>query len=87
MQQPQGFVVQEKENHMCLLKKSLYGLKQSPRQWYKRFDTVVLKHGYSMSDCDGCVYLVSSKMVRLFIYSYMLMICLSLLRVYQGSTS
>ncbi|KAG8491535.1 hypothetical protein CXB51_014880 [Gossypium anomalum] len=32
MQQPEGFTVSEKEDYVCLLKKSLCGLKQSPRQ-------------------------------------------------------
>ena len=27
MQQPEGFITSEKEDHVCLLKKSLYGLK------------------------------------------------------------
>jgi CRISPR/Cas system-associated protein endoribonuclease Cas2 len=38
------------------LKKSLYSLKLPPRQWCKRFNTFMLKHGYFMSDYDNFVY-------------------------------
>ena len=31
MHQPEGFIVQGKENLVCRLTKSLYGLKQAPR--------------------------------------------------------
>lgn len=35
MNQPEGFVKPGEENKVCLLKKSLYGVKHSPRQWNK----------------------------------------------------
>ena len=57
MDQPEGFVVPEKENFVYRLKKSLYGLKQSPRQWYKIFDSFMLSHGFMWSNYDSCVYL------------------------------
>ena len=41
---------------MCLLKKSLYGLKQSQRQWYLKFDEFMISHGYCRSKFDNCVY-------------------------------
>jgi hypothetical protein len=56
MSQPEGFVVEGKENHVCLLKKSLYGLKQSLRQWYHRFDSYVSSHGFERSPYDACAF-------------------------------
>jgi hypothetical protein len=39
MKQPEGFVVKGKQELVCKLKISLYGLNQSPRMWYHMFDT------------------------------------------------
>jgi hypothetical protein len=56
MEQPEGFVVSDKEHLVCQLKKSLYGLKQAPRQWYKIFDSFMIGQGYSRSQFDDCIY-------------------------------
>ncbi|KAH9684519.1 Integrase catalytic domain-containing protein [Citrus sinensis] len=56
MIQPCGFRVAGEENHVCRLIKSLYGLKQSPRQWYKRFDQFIQGQKFTRSEHDHCVY-------------------------------
>ena len=68
--QPEGFIVPGKENLVCKLKKSLYGLKQSPKQWYKRFDSFMLSHSVKMSEYDSCVYmkLVNGSAIYLLLY-------------------
>nr|GEX13258.1 retrovirus-related Pol polyprotein from transposon TNT 1-94 [Tanacetum cinerariifolium] len=51
MRQPPGY---EQGNKVCLLKKSFYGLKQLPRQWYRRFDEYMLSNGFKRSSYDSC---------------------------------
>ena len=70
MDQLEGFIVPGKEDYVCKLKRSLYGLKQSPRQCYKRFDSLMLSHGFKRSDYDSCVYikLVDGSHIYLLLY-------------------
>lgn len=56
MTQPEGFEDKKHPDYVCLLKKSLYGLKQSPRQWNKKFDQVMRSQGFIRSEHDSCVY-------------------------------
>jgi hypothetical protein len=50
------FVVKDMKELVCKLNKSLYGLKQSPRIWYQKFDTYILGLGFVRSRDDHCVY-------------------------------
>ncbi|RVW91956.1 Retrovirus-related Pol polyprotein from transposon RE1 [Vitis vinifera] len=45
MEQPPGFVAQGESGLVCRLRRSLYGLKQSPRAWFSRFSSVVQEFG------------------------------------------
>jgi hypothetical protein len=56
MEQPDGFRIKGKEYLVCQLKKSLYGLKQASRQWYKKFDSFMVEHGYDRTTSDHCVF-------------------------------
>ncbi|CAL9014363.1 unnamed protein product, partial [Prunus brigantina] len=45
MDPPPGILVTSKEGMVCKLRKSLYGLKQSPRAWFGRFAAAMRKSG------------------------------------------
>ena len=56
MEQPEGFEVKGKENIVCRLKKSFYGLKHAPRQWYRKFESFIANHNYMKTNSDHCVF-------------------------------
>ncbi len=61
MSQPEGFVDPDKPEHVCKLKKSIYGLKQSARCWNDTLDRYLVSAGYRKSDADSCLYVKSIK--------------------------
>ena len=76
MHQPEGIIILEKKDRVCLMKKSLYVLKHSLRQWYKRYDTFIISNGYHRSGYDNYVYHKELFDGYFIIYCYMLMTCL-----------
>ena len=74
MQQPEGFVVPDKEHMVCKLTRSLYGLKQSPRQWYNKFESFMTKSGFCKAEKDLCCYFKKYTDSNVF-YSCIWMIC------------
>lgn len=43
-------------NRVCKLSKALYGLKESPRDWYECFDKYVTKLGFKKNNIELCLY-------------------------------
>ena len=61
MRQPDGYIDNDKPNHVCKLKKSIYGLKQAACCWNSVIDSHLKSNGYKNSGADPCVYI---KLVR-----------------------
>ena len=58
--QPEGYVDAERLNHVCKLRKSIYGRKKSVRCWYSTLDQHLISFGYHKSNDDGCIYITWS---------------------------
>lgn len=56
MKQPPGFLDPDYPEKVCLLKKSLYGLKQSARRWCVKLCDVLESMGFTRSTEDECLF-------------------------------
>jgi len=61
MKQPEGYIDEERPNHVYRLNKSIYGLKQAARCWNSSIDTFLLSTEYRKCTADPCVYMKSVK--------------------------
>ena len=52
--QPKGYA--DGTNRVCKLSKALYGLKESPSDWYACFDKYVTRLGFKKNNIELCLY-------------------------------
>ena len=69
-QQPPGFADPARPNDVCLLSRSLYGLRQAPRAWFQRFVEHALSIGFRQTRTDSSlfVYKRGNAMAYLLLY-------------------
>ncbi|GBN72653.1 Retrovirus-related Pol polyprotein from transposon TNT 1-94 [Araneus ventricosus] len=65
LEQPEGFQEKPKADYVALLKKSLYGLHQSGRQWFKELNETFISIGFYKYKYTNCVYIYQSPVVIL----------------------
>jgi hypothetical protein len=68
MQQPEGYA--DGSQKVCRLKKSLYGLKQSPRCWNRRLVSFMVTNGFTESAADPCLFVQKSNGTKLIVVVY-----------------
>lgn len=65
MELPEGF---EKNNKVCKLHRSIYGLKQSGKMWNDKKDAALKSFGLIRSKADSCIYINEKKDLVIAIY-------------------
>lgn len=70
MVQPPHYEVGDPKGMVGQLKKSIYGLKQAYRQWYIKFDQIIVSFGFESNKIDKCIYhkFSGSKVMFLVLY-------------------
>ena len=70
MDQPLGYEDLDHPNHVCKLKKALYGMNQAPQACLERIAQYLVKIGFVMVDADHSLYLCKSEKGLIFITIY-----------------
>ena len=66
MKQPEGF--DDGSGRICKLLKSIYGLKQSPLNWYETLSQFLIDLKFKQSEYEPCLFYNNSKRLYLLIY-------------------
>ncbi len=59
VKQPPGY--DDGTDKVCKLEKALYGLRESPRDWYECFDDFMKELRFQKSESDYCLYILHEK--------------------------
>ncbi|GJV35108.1 putative RNA-directed DNA polymerase [Tanacetum coccineum] len=70
MKQPPGFIDPQRPNHVCLLHKSLYDLKQAPCAWFECLSKALFDLGFKGSKMDPSLFIYSREDTLLYILVY-----------------
>jgi hypothetical protein len=70
MVQPPGFTNPSFLQHVCKLKKAIYGLKQAPQAWFSRLSTKLLQLGFVGPKADSSLFLYRNKNVTMYLFIY-----------------
>ncbi|GKE38446.1 ribonuclease H-like domain-containing protein, partial [Tanacetum coccineum] len=71
MHQPPEFWDPAHPDYVCLLQRSLYGLKQTPRAWFQRFVSYITRVGFHHSRCDSSLVIYKHGMDTAYLLLYM----------------
>lgn len=61
LEQPEGYIVEGSEGKVLKLKKSLYGLSQSPKIWQDKVQAFLISINFKQCEIDHCTYIRSDE--------------------------
>lgn len=70
MQQPPGFKDITAPSHVCLLRRTLYGLCQAPRAWCDALRSSLLSFSFVQSGADSSLFNYNKGGTRVFVLAY-----------------